>query len=626
MLYAKVVVGLPVAGPFDYNVDLRLQRKIKAGCRVWVPWRNQKKIGYVVGLAKKTSVRKVKPIISLIDVWPVLDKNMLSLTRGLSDYYCCSWGEAIETALPEALRKGKVLEQLSNKNAAERYFNATKNTRAAKQDNLLIHDLEGGRRWDIYLKEIKEALSKKKSVILLFPDKDAVLKAAQMINVKFNPSLLSVLQRDDPQELQEWIKVRQGEAHIVIGRRSAIFAPLDNLGLIVIDEEQDSAYKQDQVPHYHARDIALMRIKAQGAKLILAGVSLSLESFYLGKKSNFKYLQLKGEKKYPELKISDMRYLPASQKRGANAVLSRYLQDCIALSLEAKDKTLLFLNRKGFARVASCISCGLALKCPRCSVNLVYYFKESLLKCHYCNFKSEPPQICPNCNAGYIKYSGAGTQKLESEVARIYPQARIRMLDRQRYAGDIQEADIYICGQASLRHTDYNFGLIGILSIDGSLNRVDFRAAEKTYHLLNGILRLTDKRAVIQTSLSRHHVFSALLNQDYELFYKNELAQRRQLNFPPYRHLGLVKIRAKIEEKAKDAAHGLFQRLKEANRGKDINIISVNRGEPAKLRGNFYWQILVKCRCALTLSKFLKMHLKDAPRSGIIVTVDIDPL
>jgi len=624
MLYAKVVVGLPVAGPFDYAVEPHLQAKVKPGCRVWVPWRNQKKIAYVVGLAKKTNIRKVKPITSVIDAWPVLDKNMLLLTKEVSDYYCCSWGQAIETALPEALRKGRTLSALTDGgNQAPGHISLTCDNSASRQENLLVHDLEGNKRWDIYLKEIKETLAKNGSAVLLFPDKNAVLKAREIISSKISASV-SVLYRHHSKELQEWFRIKQGKVDIVIGTRSGIFAPAPNLKLVIIDDEHNPIYKQDQVPHYHSREVALMRIKLQRAKLILGSASVTLESFYLAQKLQMRYLRIEREKKFPEITIIDIRHRPDSERR-ASAILSKYLQDAVALSLNSNEKVLLFLNRKGFATVASCVSCGLSLKCPRCSVNLIYHFKDNLLKCHYCNFKMQLPSLCPRCNAGYIKYSGVGTEKIESELSRIFPQARIKILEGQKYE-DITGADIFISTQAIVRDANYNFDLIGILSIDNSLNRVDLRAGEKTFQLLTGILRLTDKRAIIQTSLAKNHIFMALLNQDAEIFYKKELVQRKQLNFPPYQHLGLIKIRGKKEEKVKEIAQVLFRRFNEARNAKNIKIISVNCAQPAKLRGNFYWQILARARSAVNLSKFLKTHLKDLSHSGIIVTVDIDPL
>lgn len=624
MLYAKVVLGLPVDGPFDYSIPEGLQKQIKSGCRTWVNWRNQKKLAYVVEIAKKTNIRQVKPIISAIDDSPILDENMLALTKQLSDYYCCSWGEAIETALPDGIRKGKSLPaviETDDKTLMD--INLPANTQISEEDNFLVHDLDGLRRWDIYIGSIKETLNQGRSVIMLFPDKSAVLKAGGIINARISCPL-SVLERKDPKELQEWVRIRVAKAGVVIGSRSSIFAPVNNLGLVIIDEEQDYAYKQDQVPHYHPRVIAFMRIKLEKARLILGSTSPSLESFYLTKKGQIKYLHLQREKKNPEIKMVDTRDIaPSDRKRGM--IISRYLQEAIAFHLNAKSKILLFLNRKGFATVASCVSCGLSLKCPRCSINLVYHFKGNVLSCHYCNFKMPPPSICPQCNAGYIKYLGVGTEKIESELSRIFPQARIIQLDEQKDI-DIGSADIFISTQSILRDTDYNFDLIGILDIDNSLNHVDFRASEKTFQILSGILRLTDKKIIIQTYLSRHHCFQALLNQDADIFYNQELIQRKQLKFPPYQHIGLLKIRGSKEARVEEIANSLFLQLSEESRDRGVKIVSVNRSQPAKLRGNFYWQILTRAGSALKLSKFLKMRLKDVPHSGIIATVDIDPL
>lgn len=624
MLYAKVVLGLPVEGPFDYSVPKELEKLIKAGSRVWVNWRNQKKLAYVVKLAKKTSIKKVKALTSVIDRSPILDKDMLILTRQLSDYYCCSWGEAIETALPEGLRKGKSLPVTAEENVKILTNNQlSADATIPEEEDLLVHDPEGLRRWDIYISRIKQTLRQDKSAIILFPDRNAVLKAKDIINARVNCAI-SVLERKAPGALQEWARIKSGKTDVVIGSRSSIFAPLDNLGLVIIDEEQDYAYKQDQVPHYHPREIAFMRKKLEKAKVILGSTSVSLESFYLAKKKQIKYLRLERTKINPEVKIINiMGIAPSERKRGV--IISRYLQDAIAFSLSENSKILLFLNRKGFATVASCVSCGANLKCPRCSINLVFHFKGNVLSCHYCNFRMQPPLLCPHCNAGYIKYSGTGTEKIESELSRIFPQARIRQVDGQGDI-DISSADIFVSTQSIIRDALYNFDLIGVLGIDNSLNRADLRASEKTFQILSGLSRLTDKRIIIQTNLARHHCFQALLNRDADIFYNQELIQRRQLKFPPYQHIGLVKIRGSQAARVDAAADRIFLQLSEANKDRGIKIVSVNRAQPAQLRGNFYWQILIRATSPVRLTKFLKMHLKSVSHSGIIVTVDIDPL
>ncbi len=616
MLYAKVVLGLPVEGPFDYSVPLSLRKRIREGVRVWVEFRDKKKLGYVVEVSATTNIQRVKPVIEIIDNSPVLDKNMLLLTQKLSNYYGCSWGEAIETALPEGLRKG---------NKITNNIEEPKNTKHKnKQEAILIHDLNTQARWEIYLSQIKETISNNKSAIVLMPDINLVLKAKEAITAHLGVSPV-ILYRKQPKETEEWLNVKESKFNIVIGTRSGIFAPVNNLGLIIIDEEQDTVYKQDQVPHYHARDVAFMRAAIEKAKLILGSISPSLESFYLAKKNKINYTVLPRIKDFPEVKIIDMRQEQRYFKE-RNIILSKYLQDCIMQALDSKSKILLFLNRRGFATFASCRNCGTVLMCTRCNINLVFHFKENTLNCSYCNFKMAPPRICPSCNSAYIRYAGMGSEKIESEVSRVFPQARVSRLDNLEDV-DIESADIFISTASIIKKTNYNFGLIGILSIDNSLNRIDFRSTEKAFGLLAGLLARTDKKIVIQTSLPKHYSLQAIENKDINIFYDEELKLRKQLNFPPYQHLCLVKLRGKKENSVKEACNALFDRLhKYAKNNKSVKVVSANPGQPGKLRGNFYWQILIKGVSPLKIAGFLKLHLKKFPHSGIIVTIDVDPV
>ncbi|MDD5729642.1 MAG: primosomal protein N' [Candidatus Omnitrophica bacterium] len=617
-MYAQVVLGLPVEGPFDYFVPENLRGSLKTGMRVEIDFRFKKCTGYVVALSKETSIKKTKPVLNVLDGSVLLDKSMLSLTRELSEYYCCSWGEAIETALPENFRKIKALPELGTeprrKSGAEEPVQ--KNTPAK---HLLIHDMRGG-KWDSYIEQIKQTLSENKQAIVLLADKNLIPWAQNLIAEKTgcNPACLH---RNMPGEIESWKKINAGLADAVIGTRSAVFAPAKRLGLIIIDDEHDTVYKQDQVPHYHAREVAFMRAKLEGAKVVLGSSSPSLESFHAAKENKTGYLLLKREAGFPEIKTFNALNLFFSKK---NPILSKYLQDAIAGVLERGGKTLLFLNRKGFATFASCQTCGVILKCPRCNINLIYHFKEAVLSCHYCSFKMKPPQICPTCNSGYIKYSGFGTEKIESELSRIFPQARLKQIEDSR---DIieAEADIFISTQAVIKHTGLNFDLIGVLSIDNSLNRVDFRASERAFEVLAGLIGLTDKVLIIQTALSNHHAFKALEAKDVNMFYDEELRQRKQLDFPPFSHLGLVKLRGQKEEKVNEVSARLFEELNK-NNPKGIQIIALNPGQPPKLRGNYYRQILLNCANPKALSKFLKSSLKNFSYSGIIITVDIDPL
>jgi len=616
MLYAKVVLGLAVRGPFDYSVSGQLREKIKTGSRVWVNFRDRKKLGYVVGTASQTNIKNIKPVLDVIDDIPVLDRNMLVLAGKLSDYYCCSWGEAIETALPESLRKGKIIKELT----AFKHFSEAKENPG---NVTLIHDLDGSARWDIYLSLIQETVSLNKPAILLFPDIGLVIKAKEIIKAGLNLDA-QVLYRKQPDELEVWAKIKRGEANIVVGTRSCIFAPVRNPGLIIIDEEQSPVYKQEQVPHYHARIAALMRSNLEKADLVLGSSAPSLESLNLSRLNKIRYRVLPRSGNPAQVSVIDMKNLPLIDKRH-RIILSKYLQDSILAALNAGGKVLLFLNRKGFATFASCSTCGKILKCPRCNINLVYYFEKRILSCRYCNYKISPPKICPECNSGYIKYSGAGTEKVESELSRIFPQARIAIWDGE-ITEDFLKNNIFISTQVIIKETDYKFDLVGVLSIDNSLNLVDFRSAEKTFGLLTGLAFLSANKVVVQTSLPGHYLFKSLEEHDADIFYDEELKTRKQLRFPPYTNFALVKCRGRKEEKVKLFSNKLFEKLSRAESVRGVKIVSVNPGQPPKLRGNFYWAILLSANNVKALNKFLKINLKSLSHSGIIVTVDVDPL
>ena len=611
MLYAKIVLGLAVKGPFDYIVPDEVAARLKAGSRVKVNFCNRVVTGYIVEIAKKSKVKNLKSILTLIDEVPVLSANILELTKEIADYYFCFWGEVIETALPEGLRKGKKI-----------VINEPQVAKLASLENAvtLLHDLDGQARWDIYIKEIKTILGKLKQAVLIMPDVESVLRAKKIIEEKIDCSV-GLMYRSQPKELGEWEKIKNGEVSLVIGTRSAIFAPLPALALVIIDDEHNPVYKQDQVPHYHVREVAFMRNRIDKLKVILGSSTPSLESVYLARQKKIGLELLPRIKKYPEIKILKMRGLPNLDKKN-RLILSRSLIDAMTESLNNKGKILVFMNRHGFATYAYCHSCGKSLSCPRCNVNLVFHFSGKMLVCHRCNFKMKLPDICPVCNSGYIKYSGLGTEKVESELARLFPQAKVKIIDEQP---GLNQADIFISTESIIGKISPDLDLVVVLAIDGTLNRVDFRASEKAFILLSGLARLTQKKMIIQTSLASHYVFKAIETNQPDKFFDRELKERKQLGLPPLKHNCLIKLRAKNEDKVREASQDLFNKLT-LKKTRGIDVVANTPGQPLKLRGNFYWQILLKSSSVLVVDKFLKIHLKDFRHSGIIVTIDMDPL
>lgn len=614
MLYAKVVFNISVSEPFDYIVPASLENIVKPGCRLLVPFRAKKMSGYCVGLARKSNIKHLKAVLKCIDETPVLSKEMMLLTKELSDYYCCSWGSAIDTALPESIRKGKAIDI---RKADFPVLTAEKPVLP-----VLIQELDIHKRWEKYLEEIKNALVNKKSSIVLFSDIYSVKKARELIRSMLGRDV-SVMYRKQPEEISEWAKIKNEPFSIVLGTRSAVFAPVNNLGLIIIDSEDDAVYKQDQVPHYHARDIAALRSKIEGARFIIGTASPSLEAYYSGKKAGFE-LTFSSCNKAREIKIIDTKGMSYYAREKGLAGL-KYLTDLIFSNLSGGGKSLLFINRRGFACVASCFKCGTVLKCPRCNLNLIFHAKSNILDCRYCNYRIPAPKICPNCNSGYIKFSGAGTEKIENDLHRIFPQAKIAILESLK-KDIILDADIYIATKPVVKVPDLKFQLTAVLSIDNTLNRSDFRSSEKANNLLFNILGMTEKRMVIETSLPNSHVFKAVKECDPRVFINAELKQRKPLKFPPFSHFCAIKLRGHSEEKVKKSAYELYDFLREKNKSKSIELISVSQPNFAQLRGNFYWTILARTSKPRILSGFLKINLKNFLHSGIIITVDMDPL
>ena len=604
MLYAKVVVGLPLEGPFDYIIPPELELRVKNGVRVYINFGFKKIIGYVVGLSAKTKIKKLKTIIEVIDDSPVLDENMLLLAKEISDYYACSWGEAIECALPQAMRKGRKLAQVST---------AINITHQNVPELFFLRDTDGNSRFSKYIFELRKVIQAGKSAIVALPDMDSVIEFKTLAENELKTPI-ALLCRNDIKETEEWLKVKSVQVKLVVGTRSVIFAPFPNLGLIVIDEENNPVYKQEQAPHYNAREVAFMRAKRENAKLILGGAAPSLECYYRINKNEVGLEVGPGAGTDPEVKIMDMKF-EFRKGENKNLVFSKYLIDSINSSIIAKENVLLFLNRKGFATYAFCHNCKEHIVCPRCNAGLVYYFDENILSCNHCNFKMALPEICPKCNAGYIKFKGAGTERVESEISRLFPQAKIGL-----------GKDIVISTSAIFKQKGIRFSLVGVLNIDNSLNHLDLRSSEKTFDLLSRLKAISLKKLIIQTNSPKSLIFTSFQKNEPDVFYKDELKQRKQLGLPPYKHLALIKVRSKNESKVKASAEVLFEELKNSNVNKGVEALSINPGIPPKLRGNFYWQVLLRAANAGKISKFVKNKLKDFRHSGIIVTIDVDPV
>ncbi len=667
--YAEIAIGLPIAKPFHYRVPEELKEKIEIGKRVWVTFKNRPIVGYVLGFVDVPGVEEVKSISSVIDEAPLLDVHLLELTKWMSDYYYTSWGEAIEAAIPGPLKRGKVKIRPKRPLEEEPYeptskFKPTDQQEGAlksilksltehRHDVYLLHGITGSGKTEVYLQSIEAALKLGMTTIVLVPEISLTPQAVERFKSRYG-GLVAVLHSKllESERFMEWKRLKEGTAKIVIGVRSAIFAPVKDLGLIVVDEEHEVTYKQEDVPRYNARDVAIMRAKLSNATVILGSATPSVESYYSAISKAYKLLRLteRIEKRgLPKVQVVDMRQEMLDTRQVK--IFSRALEVAIAQVLNRGGQVMLFLNRRGFSTFINCKRCGYVVQCKYCSVVLTYHFDTKRLNCHYCNYEIPPPQVCPKCKSEYIRYFGIGTQKVESEVARLFPQANIGRMDtdattkrgsHKRILADFKNGKINILVGTQMIAKGHDFPkvmLVGVISADTALNLPDFRASERTFNLLTQVAGragrgLEPGRVIIQTYTPDHYAIEKSINHDYVGFFNEEINYRRELEYPPFVHLVGIKLRGKNEERVIKISQELAGTLSAISKceplATDHEPIEIVGPAPAfisKMRGQFRWHILLKGKEPKNICRLIDGALKQLRgRSAVTITVDVDPI
>ncbi len=444
---------------------------------------------------------------------------------------------------------------------------------------------------------------------------------------------------------RQWRRIQEGEAPIVIGTRSAIFVPHPKLALIVLDEEQDPSHKQQEGPRYHAREVALTRARMLNVPLLLASRTPSIESFYKAEQGEYHLLSVAdgGDEDLPDIALVDMREEAGDKSKGF--LLSSALQKAIGQSLAGSEQVILLINRRGYFGHLLCRDCGFQLQCPRCSVPFVLHRHERRLICHRCGREEIPPERCPSCRGLFMRYLGPGTQQLEEEVRRLFPEAKVARLDRDLFPPRAKphplylsfsrgEIDILVGTQMVLKALQHGrASLIGLLSADNLLSLPDFRAGERLFSLLmtmiqDGSGKTPPSRILIQTYNPGSYVLQAIRNRDWDLFYRREIASRRTLSLPPFLHLALVEVSARAEERAKQAAIAVASLL-QPNGPPSLLLDGPAPSPHLRIKGRFHWRLLLKGERAFlvdSLRRALGQFEESAAKAGVILRVDIDPV
>lgn len=518
---------------------------------------------------------------------------------------------------------------------------------------LLLHGVTGSGKTEVYLQSIAEVLKLGKTALVLVPEISLTPQTIERFKARFSEQkdAIAVLHShlSDGERHDEWFKVHEGRAKIVIGARSAIFAPLENLGLIIVDEEHEPSYKQEEAPRYHARDVAVVRGRIERCPVLLGSATPSLESFQNASTGKYEILHMTKRtdgKSMPLIRIVDMRL---ERRKGTEVsfantgILSQRLRIAVQDRLTKKEQTILFLNRRGFNTSLGCVACGETVQCQECAIPMTLHKKDNRLVCHICGARRLPPSKCPSCKEPGLKYAGFGTERVEQAVKEVFPQARIARVDtdtmqRKNQLRDTlkdfrsQKLDILIGTQMIAKGLDFpNVTLVGVLNADTALNIPDFRAAERTFQLLVQVAGRAGRGEVkgevfVQTHAPHSPAIQFSRHNDFDGYALQELEHRIAFKYPPYTHMVLISARGKHETQAEFTLQTLFKRLEQ-----DLPEGTI-MGEPtpaalAKAHGQHRFQLLLRSEKIRGLCAHIKQVVDGlSVPSDIYVTWDVDPM
>ncbi len=534
-----------------------------------------------------------------------------------------------------------------NKEQQDCYNKIAKDVDKQINSTNLIYGITGSGKTEIYLQLIAKVLENGKRAIVLVPEISLTPQMVDRFLSRFGENIVAVLHSklSQGERYDEWNKIKEGTAKVVVGARSAIFAPMDDIGIIIIDEEHDSSYKADSTPRYHAKDIAKYLSSVKSCPLVLGSATPDLKTMKDAKdgKINLYTLRKRANNSIlPSVEIIDLRY---ELSKGNRSMISERLKEEIEKNLKSKKQTMLYLNRRGYSTFVMCRDCGYVAKCPNCNVSLTYHMRENKLKCHYCSHEEYAISTCPECGGSKVKYFGTGTQKVEEEIHKLFPEAStIRMdIDTVTKKGSHEailnkfkdeNIDILIGTQMIVKgHHFPNVTLVGVLAADAALNLDDYRAVERTFQTLVQVSGRAGRehenpgRVIIQTYNPDHYAIIYAQKQDYDLFYDAEIDLRKKLKYPPFCDIILVRFNGKNLSEIKKISDRVYKKILEK---KDNTILAYNPVPSPidKIQGKYRWRIVIKCKVSNKVLDLINYAIVDEIKSNekdTSIVVDINP-
>jgi len=680
MKIVEVVFPIPLDKSFSYIIPERFEGKIKIGARVRVPFAGRITTGYAVeiktasllrqsseGQAEhqndKTPGRMLKEIVGIIDEELLINEELIQLSKWISSYYFCPLGKVLNVVMPlktpNLFKNDDLLPKNNIENAKSTFSILTEEQKnilqlvekaIEKKENsvFLLYASEGRGKTETLLQAAANAIDRGTEILVLTGEislSESLIK--RFVNV-FGNEKIAVLHSGltDKQRALEFDRIRNGIAKIVIGTRLAVFAPIKNLGFIVVHGEEDASFKEEKDPKYNAREIALQRGMINSCPVVLESNSPSFESYYKAAEQEYTLLKLDNGFDAPRLpQIEVIKKTQDGKDLSSSRFFSPQLQEKINLSLLSKEKVVIFLNRKGLASCVICSECGTSISCPNCGIPLILS-KNKRMTCNYCSYKIIVPDFCPNCRGSKLKEFGLGTQKIFQEIKRVFPEAYPAIFDtdsakknedRSQIIKNFRNGknNVLITTQIILAEDIGDVSLLAILSADSILGFPDFRASEHAFQLLTKLIEKLsfsskgkNTKVVIQTFNPFHPVFDAVSKMDFKKIYENEIKTRQALNYPPFSSLVNIVVSAANEPDCIKTAESLLEKLersKEKN-NLDVSILGPSPAPFTKLRSKYRYQILLKGRKG-DLNMCLRQFLSEpASKRKVKISIDVDPL
>ena len=739
-LAARIAFSDAPYGPYDYSIPSELEKQLKPGVRVSVPFgrSNRKMIGYCIDVinaqhhqAATVNPKRLKPISSVIDQKPIIAADLLDLAQWISDYYVCPLGTVVETVVPPGVRDGSgtrdvmflslaseltgrldemklttkqraILETLSEggsdwtpRELAEtvgctqgpitnlrkkgwivastrriRSTHAIPNEKREhdlelnsdqanalqqiiatidndQHDCFLMHGITGSGKTEVYIRAIQRVVEFGRQAIVLVPEISLTPQTRQRFRARFDRVAVLHSHLTAAQRAWHWHEIASGNVDVIIGARSAIFAPTPNLGLVVIDEEHDGSFKQDKAPRYHARDVAIQRSCRKKVPLILGSATPALESWHRAtetKKSTLLKLPRRAlDRPLPDVSTIDLRLDYDGRKRPG--AISQKLRQEIGIAIQEQGQVILLLNRRGFSTRIQCPACGTALHCPDCSIPMTHHRDGNKAVCHYCDFAIPSPDRCESCGFEAIRFSGIGTQKLEAEVRSLFPRFTCERMDTDtmKKPGSHEETlnrfrngeiQILLGTQMIAKGLDFpNVTLVGVINADTALHFPDFRAAERTFGLVTQVAGRSGRgvkggRVLVQTFSPDNKAIMAATQHDYERFVNDEIPLRQQFAYPPFGALTRIVIRSESERLAEEMAKQIADKTTAIadELSLQIKVLGPCKATVEKLRGKYRYHMLLRTDVDAGIQELVARVKKDVVSvDNVQWIVDIDP-